>query len=74
MFRDEFIGDLLLALPHPDLNYDRWVMELDPGERNRRYHFGEPEEATRLQEWCHHRSLTAFRILHPSQILPCRKH
>ncbi|MBJ4306813.1 chromosome partitioning protein ParB, partial [Salmonella enterica subsp. enterica serovar Derby] len=36
MFRDEFIGDLLLALPHPDLNYDRWVMELDPGERNRR--------------------------------------
>ncbi|ELM3584717.1 ParB family protein, partial [Salmonella enterica subsp. enterica serovar 1,4,[5],12:i:-] len=49
MFRDEFIGDLLLALPHPDLNYDRWVMELDPGERNRRYHFGEPEEATRLQ-------------------------
>ncbi|MGL4200847.1 MAG: ParB family protein, partial [Enterobacter roggenkampii] len=25
MFRDEFIGDLLLALPHPELNYDRWV-------------------------------------------------
>lgn len=50
MFRDEFIGDLLLALPHPELNYDRWVMELDPGERNRRYHFGEPEEATRPQE------------------------
>ncbi|BEH97505.1 ParB family protein [Edwardsiella ictaluri] len=50
MFRDEFIGDLLLALPHPDLNYDRWVMELDPGERNRRYHFGEPEETTRPQE------------------------
>lgn len=49
MFRDEFIGDLLLALPHPELNYDRWVMELDPGERNRRYHFGEPEEATRPQ-------------------------
>ncbi|WP_230472641.1 hypothetical protein [Gibbsiella quercinecans] len=49
MFRDEFIGDLLLALPHPELNYDRWVMELDPGERNRRYHFGEPEEATRHQ-------------------------
>ncbi|MCZ4674228.1 ParB family protein [Citrobacter sedlakii] len=49
MFRDEFIGDLLLALPHPELNYDRWVMELDPGERNRRYHFGEPEAATRLQ-------------------------
>lgn len=49
MFRDEFIGDLLLALPHPELNYDRWVMELDPGERNRRYHFGEPEETTRPQ-------------------------
>ncbi|ENS3353403.1 ParB family protein [Salmonella enterica] len=50
MFRDEFIGDLLLALPHPELNYDRWMMELDPGERNRRYHFGEPEDATRPQE------------------------
>ncbi|HAT1685123.1 TPA: chromosome partitioning protein ParB [Klebsiella oxytoca] len=49
MFRDEFIGDLLLALPHPELNYDRWMMELDPGERNRRYHFGEPEEATSPQ-------------------------
>jgi ParB family protein of integrating conjugative element (PFGI_1 class) len=49
MFRDEFIGDLLLALPHPELNYDRWVMELDPGERNRRYHFGELEEATHPQ-------------------------
>ncbi|ECM4349563.1 hypothetical protein RM05_22870 [Salmonella enterica subsp. enterica serovar Newport] len=46
MFRDEFIGDLLLALPHPELNYDRWVMELAPGERNRRYHFGEPAEAS----------------------------
>lgn len=41
MFRDEFIGDLLNALPHPDLNYDRWVMELDPKERNRRMIFGE---------------------------------
>ncbi|HCI9483998.1 ParB family protein [Raoultella ornithinolytica] len=50
MFRDEFIGDLLLALPHPELNYDRWVMELNPGERNRRYHFGEPEETLRPQE------------------------
>ncbi|HCM9649133.1 TPA: ParB family protein [Enterobacter bugandensis] len=50
MFRDEFIGDLLLALPHTELNYDRWMMELDPSERNRRYHFGEPEEATRPQE------------------------
>lgn len=43
MFRDEFIGDLLQALPHPELDYDRWMMELDPKERNRRHHFGEPE-------------------------------
>lgn len=45
MFRDELVGDLLLALPHPDLNYDRWIMELDPKERNRQYHFGEPSES-----------------------------
>ncbi|EEY0605765.1 chromosome partitioning protein ParB, partial [Escherichia coli] len=24
MFRDELIGDLLQALPHPSLDYDRW--------------------------------------------------
>lgn len=42
MFRDEFIGDLLQALPHPALDYDRWMMELDPKERNRRHHFGTP--------------------------------
>lgn len=30
MFRDELIGDLLQALPHPELNYDRWMIELDP--------------------------------------------
>ncbi|MEQ1968456.1 ParB family protein [Xenorhabdus nematophila] len=41
MFRDELIGDLLLALPHPLLNYDRWVLELDPKESNRRQLFGE---------------------------------
>lgn len=29
MFRDELIGDLLHALPHPELDYDRWMMELD---------------------------------------------
>nr|WP_310615666.1 ParB family protein [Pantoea cypripedii] len=46
MFRDEFIGDLLQALPHPGLNYDRWLMELDPKERNRRHHYGEPITAT----------------------------
>ncbi|QOH75218.1 ParB family protein [Escherichia coli] len=42
MFRDELIGDLLQALPHPSLDYDRWLLELDPKERNRRHHFGEP--------------------------------
>ncbi|HHC4716055.1 TPA: ParB family protein [Escherichia albertii] len=44
MFRDELIGDLLQALPHPSLDYDRWLLELDPKERNRRHHFGEPEQ------------------------------
>ncbi|ULR31646.1 ParB family protein [Dickeya fangzhongdai] len=43
MFRDEFIGDLIRALPHPSLNYDRWVMELDPKVRNQRKLFGETE-------------------------------
>ncbi len=43
MFHDELIGDLLQALPHPSLDYDRWLLELDPKERNRRHHFGEPE-------------------------------
>ncbi|CDG16771.1 ParB family protein [Xenorhabdus doucetiae] len=41
MFRDELIGDLLQALPHPQLNYDRWMLELDPKESNRRQLFGE---------------------------------
>ncbi len=43
MFRDELIGALINALPHPLLNYDRWLLELDPKEQNRRKHFGEPE-------------------------------
>lgn len=43
MFRDEFIGELVNALPHPSLNYDRWLIELDPSEQNRRQLFGEPE-------------------------------
>ncbi|MEQ9859583.1 ParB family protein [Pectobacterium cacticida] len=43
MFRDEFIGDLVKALPHPSLNYDRWVMELDPKVRNQRKLFGDTE-------------------------------
>ncbi|MBD2794328.1 ParB family protein [Xenorhabdus szentirmaii] len=41
MFLDELIGDLLQALPHPQLNYDRWILELDPKENNRRQLFGE---------------------------------
>ncbi|EBL3365267.1 ParB family protein [Salmonella enterica] len=43
MFRDEFIGMLVNALPHPSLNYDRWLLELDPKARNQRTLFGEPE-------------------------------
>lgn len=42
MFRDELIGALINALPHPLLNYDRWLLELDPKEQNRRKHLGEP--------------------------------
>ncbi|MEH4661199.1 ParB family protein [Phytobacter diazotrophicus] len=42
LFRDEFIGQLLKALPHPSLNYDRWLIELDPKEQKRREQFGEP--------------------------------
>ncbi|EGR7294904.1 hypothetical protein I7969_003587 [Salmonella enterica] len=43
MFRDEFIGTLVNILPHPSLNYDRWLLELDPKARNQRMLFGEPE-------------------------------
>lgn len=42
MLRDELIGQLLKALPHPSLNYDRWLIELDPKEQQRREMFGEP--------------------------------
>ena len=45
MFRDELIGALINALPHPLLNYDRWLLELDPKEQNRRKHLGEPAPA-----------------------------
>lgn len=41
MFRDELIGALVKALPHPSLNYDRWLIELDPKEQNRRQQLGE---------------------------------
>ncbi|EBV2165590.1 hypothetical protein DN168_14490 [Salmonella enterica subsp. enterica serovar Eastbourne] len=40
--RDEFIGHLVKALPHPSLNYDRWLIELDPREQKRREQFGDP--------------------------------
>ncbi|WP_414057101.1 ParB family protein [Pantoea dispersa] len=40
--RDELIGLLVKALPHPSLNYDRWLIELDPREQKRREQFGEP--------------------------------
>ncbi|EHN1696765.1 ParB family protein [Salmonella enterica subsp. enterica serovar Newport] len=43
MFRDELIGSLIKALPHPSLNYDRWLIELDPKTQNQRALFGEPE-------------------------------
>ncbi|HEI8505985.1 TPA: hypothetical protein SLF17_003161 [Serratia marcescens] len=42
MFRDELIGALITALPHTSLNYDRWLLELDPKEQNRRKHLGDP--------------------------------
>lgn len=32
-FRDELIGDCLKALPHPDLNYDRWLLALEPRKK-----------------------------------------
>lgn len=43
MFRDELIGHLIKALPHPSLNYERWLIELDPKVQNQRQLFGEPE-------------------------------
>ncbi|ELD2659949.1 ParB family protein [Salmonella enterica] len=43
VFRDELIGSLIQALPHPSLNYDRWLIELDPKTQNQRALFGAPE-------------------------------
>jgi len=48
MFRDELIGCLLKALPHPSLNYDRWLIELDPKEQKRREIYGEPTPPPQL--------------------------
>ncbi|AOV14873.1 MULTISPECIES: ParB family protein [Enterobacteriaceae] len=50
MFRDELIGALVEALPHPSLNYDRWLLELDPKEQNRRKHLGEPTSLSQSLE------------------------
>ncbi|EIC0519822.1 ParB family protein [Salmonella enterica subsp. enterica serovar Chester] len=43
MFRDELIGSLIKAFPHPSLNYERWLIELDPKVQNQRMLFGDPE-------------------------------
>ncbi|HAU7790863.1 TPA: ParB family protein [Salmonella enterica subsp. enterica serovar Wangata] len=43
VFRDELIGHLIQMLPHPSLNYDRWLIELDPKTQNQRALFGAPE-------------------------------
>ncbi|MBA3181232.1 hypothetical protein CBX41_010400, partial [Salmonella enterica] len=43
VFRDELIGNLIQALPHPSLNYDRWLIELDPKTQNQRALVGAPE-------------------------------
>ncbi|MHA3352831.1 ParB family protein [Yersinia aldovae] len=47
VFKDELIGSLLKALPAPDNTYDRWLIELDPTEQNRRKLFGEPTQTPR---------------------------
>ncbi|ATF94600.1 ParB family protein [Cedecea neteri] len=50
MFRDELIGDLLQALPHPALNYDRWLLELNPKERHRRHVLGDTSPLPELAD------------------------
>lgn len=41
-FKDELIATLLHAMPSPEITYDRWLIELDPKEQNRRKLFGKP--------------------------------
>ncbi|MFA3777052.1 ParB family protein [Yersinia sp. 1652 StPb PI] len=41
-FKDELIAALLQAMPNSEITYDRWLIELDPKEQNRRKLFGEP--------------------------------
>lgn len=43
IFKEELIAALLKAMPDPQLNYDSWLIELDPQEQNRRKLFGAPE-------------------------------
>ncbi|EEH8382137.1 hypothetical protein G3164_001932 [Salmonella enterica subsp. enterica serovar Montevideo] len=43
LFRDELIGNMIQTLPHPSLNYDRWLIELDPKTQNQLALFGAPE-------------------------------
>lgn len=43
VFKDELIAALLRAIPDPLFTYDRWLIELDPQEQNRRKLFGSPE-------------------------------
>lgn len=38
--QDELIAALLQAMPSPEITYDRWLIELDPQEQNRRKLFG----------------------------------
>lgn len=62
LFRDELIGRLLGALPHPSLNYDRWVLELDPKAHNRRQLFGETQVVSHEQ--------TPSSVLHDARVQP----
>lgn len=41
-FKDELVAALLQAMPSPEITYDRWLIELDPKEQNRRKLFGDP--------------------------------
>ncbi|MBA1577540.1 hypothetical protein G9H05_28700, partial [Klebsiella pneumoniae] len=34
IFKEELIAALLKAMPDPQLNYDSWLIELDPQEQN----------------------------------------
>ncbi|MDT1817937.1 transcriptional regulator, partial [Acinetobacter baumannii] len=42
--KDELMGELVKALPDPTITWDRWLIELDPAEQQRRQLFGSPEQ------------------------------